>query len=69
MKDSFYFVCIDFKEDCEIEILYLGIVFLRDLVEEIIVIDWCVLIVNFYYEGEIGFVFYEIEIDRIDVDL
>ncbi|HCK2912750.1 TPA: AAA family ATPase [Enterococcus faecium] len=69
MKDSPYFVRIDFKEDRETETLYLGIASLRDLAEETIVIDWRAPIANLYYEGEIGPAFYETETDRIDVDL
>ena len=69
MAGNPYFARIDFKEEQEIETLYLGIASLRDKDEETIVIDWRAPIANLYYEGELGETFYETDTDRFTVEL
>jgi DNA helicase-2/ATP-dependent DNA helicase PcrA len=69
MSDSPYFARIDFKEEAEVETLYLGIASLRDKEEETIIIDWRAPIANLYYEGELGEAYYEAVGEQLHVDL
>ncbi|KAF1296808.1 DNA helicase [Enterococcus sp. JM4C] len=69
MSDSPYFARIDFKEENEVETLYLGIASLRNKDEETLVIDWRAPIANLYYEGELGEAYYESVDEQLQVEL
>lgn len=57
---SFYFgkVIVDFLDNELKEFFYIGIVNFIDDVDENFVYDWCLLIVEFFYNNVIGLFFY-----------